>query len=127
MSHFSKIKTKIYNLDILKKSLSDLDITYVNQAKEIRGYQGSTHKVDLIILGQDKYDVGFKWNGTEYELVTDLMFWSQSTSVESFLNTIHQRYAYNTIMKVTENDGFNFTQSETGEDGAIRLLLTRHS
>mmetsp|Transcript_5718 Transcript_5718/g.14556 ORF Transcript_5718/g.14556 Transcript_5718/m.14556 type:complete len:128 (+) Transcript_5718:142-525(+) len=125
MSHFTKIKTKLYNLETLKKSLSDLNIDWTVQTNIIRGYQSSTHEAELVIKQKNQHDIGFKWNGKEYELVTDLMFWSQETSLDKFLNRISQRYAYNSIIDVSEKEGFNFTQTETNEDGSIRLVLRR--
>lgn len=127
MSHFTKIKTKLYNLETLKKSLSDLNIDWTAQTMTVRGYQNTTHEAELVIQQDNQHDIGFKWNGTEYELVTDLMFWSQSSSVDKFLNRINQRYAYNSIIGVSEKEGFNFTQTETAEDGSIRLVLRRFS
>lgn len=125
MSHFTKIKTKLYNLETLKKSLSDLNIDWTTQINNIRGYQDTVHEAALVIKQLNKHDIGFKWSGTEYELVTDLMFWSQDVSVDKFLNRINQRYAYNSIIGVSEKEGFDFTQTETSEDGSIRLVLRR--
>ena len=125
MSHFTKIKTKLYNLETLKKSLSDLNIGWTVTTTNVRGYQNTTHEAELVIQQANKHDIGFKWNGTEYELVTDLMFWAQDISVDKFLNRVNQRYAYNAIIGVSEKEGFNFTQTETAEDGSIRLVLRR--
>ena len=36
---FSKIKTKLYNLETLKQSLTDLNIEWTTEAKQVRGYQ----------------------------------------------------------------------------------------
>ena len=125
MSHFTKIKTKLYNLMTLKKSLSDLNIDWTVQTNNVRGYKNSVHKAELVVHQDNKHDIGFKWNGTEYELVTDLMFWAQDISVDKFLSRINQRYAYNSIIGVSEKEGFSFTQSEVAEDGSIRLVLRR--
>jgi|TARA_B100000475_G_scaffold199513_1_gene181977 hypothetical protein len=127
MSHFTKIKTKLYNLETLKKSLSDLNINWTVKTNNVRGYQNTTHKAELVIQQENSHDIGFQWNGTEYELVTDLMFWAQNISVEKFLNRLNQRYAYNSIIGVSEKEGFSFTQTETSEDGSIRLVLRRFS
>ena len=127
MSHFTKIKTKLYNLETLKKSLSDLNIDWTVQTTNVRGYQNTTHEAELVIQQSNQHDIGFKWNGTEYELVIDLMFWSQDISVDKFLNRVNQRYAYNSIIGVSEKEGFNFTKTETSEDGSIRLVLRRFS
>ena len=126
MSHFSKIKTKLYDRNILKKSLSDLKLEWTEQNQQIVGYQKQTHDAEIIVKQSNNYDIGFKWNGVEYELVTDLMFWAQPYSVDKFLNQINQRYAYNSIVQVSERENFNFTQSENSQDGSIPVLLTRY-
>ena len=126
MSHFSKIKTKLYDRNILKKSLSDLKLEWTEQNQQIVGYQKQTHDAEIIVKQSNNYDIGFKWNGVEYELVTDLMFWAQPYSVDKFLNQINQRYAYNSIVQVSERENFNFTQSENSQDGSIRVHLTRY-
>ena len=126
MSHFSKIKTKLYDRNILKKSLSDLKLEWTEQNQQIVGYQKQTHDAEIIVKQSNNYDIGFKWNGVEYELVTDLMFWAQPYSVDKFLNQINQRYAYNSIVQVSKRENFNFTQSENSQDGSIRVLLTRY-
>ena len=125
MSHFTKIKTKLYNLDTLEKSLSDLNIKWTCETTEVRGYQGQKHSAELVIRQDNQHDVGFKWNGNEYELVADLMFWSQPYSVDKFLNQIHQRYAFNLITKVSEEQSLQFVETENLEDGSIRLLLRK--
>ena len=126
MSHFTKIKTKLYNLETLKKSLSDLNIDWTVNNKEIRGYQNTKHDAELIILQDNKYDIGFKWNGSEYELVTDLMFWKQPYSVDKFLNQVNQRYAYNSIIEASEKQNFNYVKSQNLVNGTMRVVLRRY-
>jgi hypothetical protein len=125
MSHFTKIKTKLYNLEILKKSLNDLSLETELEKKEIRGYNNQTHVAELVIRQSNNHDIGFAWNGNEYELVTDLMFWKQSCSVDKFLNQVNQRYAYNSIVQMSEREGFQLAQSKNPQDGSIRLLLRK--
>ena len=89
MSHFTKIKTKLYNLETLKRSLSDLNIEWTSEKQEITGYKDQKQVVELVVTQKNNYDLGFKWNGNEYELVTDLMFWKQPYSVDKFLNQVN--------------------------------------
>ena len=49
MSHFTKIKTKLYNLTILEKSLDDLSLETEVGSKEIRGYNNQKHVAELVI------------------------------------------------------------------------------
>ena len=112
MSHFTKIKTKLYDRVTIEKRLSDLNIEWESGAEKIRGYNNQEHSADIVIRQNNNHDIGFKWNNNEYELVADLMFWDQTYSVDKFLNRINQRYAYNSIIGVSEKEGFNFTQTE---------------
>jgi hypothetical protein len=125
MSHFTKIKTKLYDRTTIEKSLSDLNIKWEVGSKNIRGYNNQKHSADIVIRQRNNHDIGFKWNNTEYELVADLMFWDQVYSVDKFLNQVHQRYAFNLITKVSEEQNLQFVETENLEDGSIRLLLRK--
>jgi hypothetical protein len=127
MSHFTKIKTKLYNLEILKQTLSDLNLNWNVSPNIMFDTENQTNKDDVILLNEhSKSNVSFKWNGLEYELVTDLMYWSESYSVEKFLSRLHQRYAYNLIILTSEKEGFQFNKSEVLNEGSIRLVLRRY-
>ena len=125
MSHFTKIKTKLYDRLTIEKSLSDLNIQWESNVEKIRGYKDQEHLADIVIRQSNNHDIGFKWNNNEYELVTDLMFWDQTYSVDKFLNQVHQRYAFNLITKVSEEQNLQFVETENLEDGSIRLLLRK--
>ena len=127
MSHFSNIKTKIRNLDSLKSALNDLGVDWKNGPGIVRGYQGQTHKADVVVEQANDYDFGFSWNGSEYELVADLQYWQQPLTVEGFLRQVTQRYAYNTVVSETANQGFNITEQQNQQDGSIRLVVQRWS
>ena len=127
MSHFTKIKTKLYDLTILKRSLSDLQLEWTDEIQDVRGYKGQNQKAEIVIHQKTNYDLGFKWNGNEYELVADLMFWAQPHSVDRFLNQVTQRYAYNSIIQVSEKQDFQFVQADNSQNGSIRLLLRRYN
>ncbi|MGI0487192.1 DUF1257 domain-containing protein [Pantanalinema rosaneae CENA516] len=127
MSHFSQIKTQIRNLTSLQAALTDLGIDWKSGPQEVRGYQGQTHTADLAIEQANGYDIGFRWNGTEYELVSDLQFWNQATPVERFLSKVTQRYAYHTVLHETSQKGFQMTEQQQNPDGSIRLVLQRWS
>ena len=125
MSHFTKIKTKLYDRVTLEKSLLDLNIEWNKETKTIRGYNNQKQSAEIVIPQQNNHDIGFKWNGTEYELVADLMFWDQKYSVNKFLNQVNQRYAFNLITKVSEEQNFQYVEAENQQDGSIRLLLRK--
>jgi hypothetical protein len=125
MSHFSQIKTQIRNLQSLKSALTDLGHEWKAGPCEVRGYQGLTETADVAIAQENGYDIGFRWNGTEYELVTDLQYWNQVGSVDRFLKRISQRYAYHAVMTAGRDRGFQVAEEQKNADGSIRLVLQR--
>lgn len=127
MSHFSQIKTQIRNLASLQDALTDLGIDWKSGPRAVRGYQGQTRKAEIAIEQENGYDVGFSWNGKEYELIADLQYWQQPWSLEGFLRNVTQRYAYQTVVKETARQGFQVTEQQQNKDGSIRLLVQRWS
>ncbi|MTJ08017.1 MULTISPECIES: DUF1257 domain-containing protein [unclassified Anabaena] len=127
MSHFSQIKTQIRNLESLQDALSDLGIDWKPGPCEVRGYRGQTHAAEVTIEQQNGYDIGFRWNGQEYELVADLQYWQQNLSVDGFVRQVTQRYAYQTVVKETTKVGFQVAEQQKNADGSIRLVVQRWS
>lgn len=127
MSHFSQIKTKIRNLESLQAALTELDIDWKPGPVPVRGYRGQTYNAEVAIEQENGYDIGFSWNGQEYEMVSDMQFWQQNLSVDGFLKKITQRYAYHTVVQETAKQGFQLAEQQKNEDGSIRLVLQRWS
>lgn len=125
MSHFSQIKTQIRNLGSLEAALNDLGISYETGNAVVQGYRGQTHEAQVAIAQENGYDIGFRWNGTEYELVADLQYWQQPLTVDGFLRQVTQRYAYHTVVTETTKQGFQVAEQQKQADGSIRLVLQR--
>ncbi|WP_448560723.1 DUF1257 domain-containing protein [Trichothermofontia sp.] len=125
MSHFSNIKTQIRNLESLQTALTDLGIDWKAGPHPVRGYQGQIATAEVMIPQDNGYDIGFRWNGQEYELVADLQFWKQAWSVDRFLSLVKQRYAYQTVLATTAEQGFQVSEQEHNQDGSIRLVVQR--
>lgn len=127
MSHFSNIKTKIRNLNSLQEALNSLEIEWKAGPLPVRGYQGQTHNAEVVIEQENDYDIGFSWNGQEYELVADLQYWKQPLSVDGFLQRVTQNYAYHTVVSESTKQGFQISEQQKNEDGSIRLVVQRWS
>lgn len=127
MSHFSSIKTQIRNLESLQASLSNLGIKWKNGPSPVRGYQGQTTPAQVVIEQENNYDIGFAWNGQEYELVADLQYWQQPWTVDGFLQRVTQGYALQTVLNESSKQGFSVTEQTQNEDGSIRLVVQRWS
>jgi len=125
MSHFSKIQTSLKDLDLLKKSLNDLSIYWEPELNKVRGYKDQTTFANLVIKQDNNYDIGFSWNGFEYQLVADVQFWEQPWSIELFLDRVSQKYACNSIVQSTTDQGFQIVNQTIQEDGSIKLTLQK--
>ncbi|AFZ55400.1 DUF1257 domain-containing protein [Cyanobacterium aponinum AL20118] len=127
MSHFSSIKTQIRNLESLQASLNNLGIEWKNGPSTVRGYQGQTTQAQIVIEQENNYDIGFAWNGQEYELVADLQYWQQPWTVDGFLQRVTQGYALHTVLQESSKQGFSVTEQQKNNDGSIRLVVQRWS
>jgi Protein of unknown function (DUF1257) len=114
-------------LPALQSALTSLDIAWKSGAQEVRGYRGQTRTANLTIEQDNGYDIGFSWNGQEYELIADLQYWQQPLTVERFLSQVTQQYAYQTVLAETSQRGFHVTEQQQNQDGSIRLVLQRWS
>jgi len=130
-SHFSTISTKLYNKEQLLKALKAMNIpsikTSVDEKIQARGYKGDTLAADIVIPQANNYDVAFVHNGETYELVADLQFWQQSMPVDAFMEQVHQKYAFHTLVDVSAQDGFNLEKVTQSADGAITLTMSRYN
>jgi hypothetical protein len=127
MSHFSNIKTQIRNLTSLKAALADMGVEWKEGTFPVRGYQGQTRTAEIVVEQENDYDIGFSWNGNEYELVADLQYWQQPLTVEGFLRKVTQGYAVHTVLNESTKQGFQVAEQQKNTDGSIRLVVQRWS
>lgn len=123
MSHFTHIKTRFQNLFYLEKALSKLNINYQKERKLIDG--SKSYQTNLVIPQSNGYDVEFSWNQQEYELIADLAFWTQSSSVQTFIDKISQQYAGQVIIGESQKIGFQPVKYQENNDGSQTLVLER--
>ena len=123
MSHFSTIKTKITKKPALLEALELLQYNVVENV-ELENPLDHQHKkwqVDIAIGN----DIGFRWNGTEYELVADLQTWKDPIPPKRFIEKITQQYARMTIHNTIKEDGWQVAEEWEMDDNSIELTVTR--
>ena len=127
MSHFSTVKTQLRKKEFLKQALLDLGYQPKEGENLVRGYRGQTVKAEMTVEMSKGSDIGFRWNqgSKSYELVTDLDLWKQTIPVERFLAQVTQRYALNTVLDSTAQEGFQVSEQMNNLDGSIELVVTR--
>ena len=127
MSHFSTVKTQLRKREPLVQALQDLGYHPEVGERPVRGYRGQTVTAELAVAMQEGGDLGFRWNAANgaYELVTDLDLWRQKVPLERFLAQLTQRYALNTVLAATAEEGFEVAEQRNSVDGSIELVVTR--
>ncbi len=127
MSHFSTVKTQLRKREPLLQALNDMGYCTQQGERLVRGYRGQTVKAEVAVHMPEGGDIGFRWNDATqaYELVTDLDLWKQPIPVERFLSKLTQRYAVNTLLSATTEEGFEVAEEKNNLDGSIELVVTR--
>ena len=127
MSHFSTVKTELRDRESLLAALRDLGQEPSAGEQPVRGYRGQTVTADLCCQQSEGGDIGFRWNSAEqhYELVTDLDLWKQTVPVERFLAQLTQRYALQSILRSSTEEGYQVAEQRQQADGSIELVVTR--
>jgi len=123
MSHFSTIKTKIKDKEILIEALNLLQYNVQNDQELINPINHRHEKVKVDVSITD--DVGFKWNGDSYDLVADEQTWDLDVPVQRFIDKLTQQYAIQNIKKVTAKDGFTIENEIKNVNGEVELVVTR--
>ena len=123
MSHFSTIKTKITKKPALLEALELLQYNVVENV-ELENPLDHQHKkwqVDIAIGNE----IGFRWNGSEYELVADLQTWKDPIPPKRCIEKVTQQYARMTIHNEVKNNGFQVLEEWEMDDNSIELTVTR--
>nr|WAK84919.1 hypothetical chloroplast RF35 [Amicula sp. isolate GU52X-4 cfCalB7]WAK84973.1 hypothetical chloroplast RF35 [Amicula sp. isolate GU52X-4 cfCalB7] len=125
MSHFTHMKTHFKNLFYLKTALNKLNIKVKEQEGTIHSSDSELINKSLIISQSNGYNVEFVWNNEEYELVSDISFWEQPYSIETFIDKVSQQYANEVIIGEGQKIGFQHLKSKQFNDGSKRVVLQR--
>ncbi len=115
MSHFSTLRTKITDAEILKASLRDLGIS-VNTEAEVRGYNGQRLRADIVATLEGEYDLGWteKSDGS-FDLIADLWGIAKRHNQTELINSINQKYAVNKTLSEVKQRGL--------QNANVRLVL----
>ncbi|MGB3291638.1 MAG: DUF1257 domain-containing protein [Phormidesmis sp.] len=115
MSHFSTLRTKITDAEILKSSLSDLGVT-VNSEANIRGYNGQNVRADIVAVLEGDYDIGWSRNADgSFDLIADLWGVAKKHNQTELINSINQKYAVNKTLAEVKRPGL--------QNANVRLVL----
>ncbi|MGC1309044.1 MAG: DUF1257 domain-containing protein [Phormidesmis sp.] len=115
MSHFSTLRTKITDAEILKSSLSDLGVSVKSEAN-IRGYNGQNVRADIVAVLEGDYDIGWSRNADgSFDLIADLWGVAKKHNQTELINSINQKYAVNKTLAEVKRPGL--------QNANVRLVL----
>lgn len=103
MSHFSTIRTKLTDSNLLVKSLKDLGIQ-IELNSSVRGYNCEGTPAEIVARLEGDYDLG--WNMSEdgtLTLISDLWGVAKKYNHIELLNSINQKYAINSSLNSIQN------------------------
>jgi hypothetical protein len=127
VSHFTRVKTQITDVEVLKRALGDLQYT-VAENTLVRGYQGKQEHAEVVVSPGGAYDIGFiKGSDGHFQVVAD--WWGvhkdNGLREQAFLNPVMQRYAYHTVVDQVAKQGFQVVQETVGTDSTVKLTVRR--
>lgn len=120
MSHFTTIQVQIKNGNILQEVLQELGYQ-VECNTYVRGYEGDRTTAEYVIRQNNGYDLGFRLNGENYEVVAD--FWGTKINQKDFVNSVTQKYAHKNLIATLHAENFNIESEEILTDGTVRVLV----
>jgi len=129
MSHLSRISTRIFDLEILKKTIEDLGFYYKSREK-YKDANNNYYDLDLVIFSDvfsNEPLFGFIYSSDqqEYLLAADIAFWDLGITIECFIEKLHQSYALNIVLQQSILDGFQSLSKVKNNDGSLKLVVQR--
>ncbi len=125
MSHFSTIKTKLKEKDVLLKALLTIGLP-VDTNQELENPVGHEHAKVMcdITLGTD---IGFRLNKQTqtYELVTDIQTWNHSIPPRRMIEKVTQEYAAELVTREVKRKGFEVERNNKDIENNIEIVATR--
>jgi hypothetical protein len=130
MSHFSQVKTRLTDKTILKKALTQMGFTIVEEEKpvEVRGFFGASIPAEFKILTKTHYDIGFvKTEDGSYEVVGDWELLPSVSQIERdiFLPKLKREYAVTAIQDLAKKQGYELEYHETESSENIEMVVSQ--
>ncbi len=129
-SHFSTIETSFIDKDILFQTLNELDYQVINNVEKIaiNSYDNKNTIPEIIIKQSNGYDIGFKLEDNNYQLVSDLQFWNLPIPVSAFLEKVTHKYAVNSVLcAAKENDYVTDKIKVDPNTGTVEIEISRYN
>jgi len=105
MSHFTTLRSRLTELEILKVSLCNLGFVIRTNA-EVRGSGCQRVQADVVAVLEGDYDLGWSCNAQgSLDLVADLWGVARKHNLTKLISLINQKYAVNKTLVEVKRPG----------------------
>nr|YP_010183034.1 YCF35 [Macrocystis integrifolia]YP_010445083.1 hypothetical protein NQY08_pgp095 [Macrocystis pyrifera]WKF19436.1 hypothetical protein Ycf35 [Macrocystis sp.]QVE47633.1 YCF35 [Macrocystis integrifolia]QWK42476.1 hypothetical protein [Macrocystis pyrifera]UTJ90584.1 hypothetical protein [Macrocystis pyrifera] len=128
MSHYTSIKTKYTNSNVLKKVINKLGYPYVehnnNNSIEVPVIFSKNLKSSIYENSYQNY-LAFKSNNLSYDIITDSQSWTQKEIISTFLKKLELNYGYSETIHQALDLGFVRSKVLTTNNKNNRFVFQR--
>nr|QWK43044.1 hypothetical protein [Saccharina subsessilis] len=128
MSHYTSIKTKYTNPNVLKKVINKLGYPYVehnnNNIIEVPVIFSKNLKSSIYENSYQNY-LAFKSNNLSYDIITDSQSWTQKEIISAFLKKLELNYGYSETIHQALDLGFVRSKVLTTNNKNNRFVFQR--
>ena len=128
MSHYTSIKTKYTNSNVLKKVINILGYPYIehksNKNLEVPILYSKNLKFSLYNNSSQDY-LAFKENNLSYNIVTDSQSWTQKEIINTFLKKLELNYGYSETINQALDLGFMRSKVITTNNKNNKFIFQR--
>lgn len=121
MSHFTTVKTKIYEKSTLCEVIRQLGYELLED-KELIGYGGAVQHVDFQVKVRKGYNIGFRKTKGSYNLIGDTFM---NPNYNTITSNILQTYASRIVMRNVEAMGYTTVKRTIDKNNTIKLVLVK--
>nr|YP_009182615.1 Ycf35 [Undaria pinnatifida]YP_011002556.1 hypothetical protein V2388_pgp007 [Undaria peterseniana]AKG50040.1 Ycf35 [Undaria pinnatifida]AMM05512.1 photosystem I assembly protein Ycf35 [Undaria pinnatifida]UXC96951.1 Ycf35 [Undaria pinnatifida]UXC97089.1 Ycf35 [Undaria pinnatifida]UXC97227.1 Ycf35 [Undaria pinnatifida] len=127
MSHYTSIKTKYTNSNVLKKVINKLGYPYIehnNNNIEVPVIFPKNLKSSIYENSDQNY-LAFKSNNLSYDIITDSQSWTQKEIISNFLKKLELNYGYSETIHQALDLGFVRSKVLTTNNKNNRFVFQR--
>ena len=123
MSHITVMKTAFADRSLLLRALADLGYE-IEEGDDLRITDGQrTVRVDFLVKIPYTESIGFRKGKNGWHLTAD--WFRVNTDRKTFENRLKQQYAYLSVRKSLEQQGFMIAEETRDESQRIHIVLRR--
>jgi hypothetical protein len=133
MSHFTRVRTTLRDLDALVAALNAVgfrDVEVHDRPQALHGFQGDSRPERAEVIIRRRYisrlsnDIGFgrQPDGSFEAIVSEF---DRRRYGEAWLSELTRSYSYAATLRYAESHGFEVATDEVQQDGTRRLTLRR--